>query len=357
MKVKVLLAILLAFLILGCMSQTDQTDHGKATVTPTHTATQTVEQQKVVLKVFHAGSLTEPMKAFKEAFEKKYPNVEVQTEAAGSAATIRKVTELGRVADVIASADYSLIPKMMYPDYASWTIMFAKNQIVIAYRNDSKYADEINSQNWYQILRRPDVKFGFSNPNDDPCGYRSQMVIQLAELYYNDSTIYDDLVAKHSNLKFVEENGIYVLRMPNSENIDPDTNKLMIRSMEMELIHGMESGEIDYFFIYRSVAQQHGFRYVELPPQIDLSSTKYADFYSKVKVVLANGKTVVGKPIVYGLTIPTNAEHKEYAEKFVELIISEEGQRILQDLGQPPIVPARADDVSKLPEGLKPYVS
>lgn len=357
MKVKVLLAILLVLLILGCTSQTDQTDHGKATVTPTHTATQTVEQQKVVLKVFHAGSLTEPMKAFKEAFEKKYPNVEVQTEAAGSAATIRKVTELGRVADVIASADYSLIPKMMYPEYANWTIMFAKNQIVIAYRNDSKYADEINSQNWYQILRRPDVKFGFSNPNDDPCGYRSQVVIQLAELYYNDSTIYDDLVAKHSNLKFVEENGTYVLRMPNSENIDPDTNKLMIRSMEMELIHGMESGEIDYFFIYRSVAQQHGFRYVELPPQIDLSSTKYADFYSKVKVVLANGKTVVGKPIVYGLTIPTNAEHKEYAEKFVELIISEEGQKILQKLGQPPIVPARADDVSKLPEGLKPYVS
>ena len=353
MKGRILVIILLTFLILGCTSQTGQTDHSKTTVT----STQTVEQQKVVLKVFHAGSLTEPMKAFKEAFEKKYPNVEVQTEAAGSAATIRKVTELGRVADVIASADYSLIPKMMYPDYASWTIMFAKNQIVIAYRDDSKYADEINSQNWYQILRRPDVKFGFSNPNDDPCGYRSQMVIQLAELYYNDSTIYDDLVAKYSNLKFVEENGTYVLRMPNSEDIDPDTNKLMIRSMEMELIHGMESGEIDYFFIYRSVAQQHGFRYVELPPQIDLSSTKYADFYSKVKVVLANGKTVVGKPIVYGLTIPTNAEHKEYAEKFVELIISEEGQKILQKLGQPPIVPARVDDVSKLPESLKPYVS
>ncbi len=356
MKVKIMLTILLAFLILGCTSQTDQTDHDKAT-TSTHTATQTVEQQKVVLKVFHAGSLTEPMKAFKEAFEKKYPNVEVQTEAAGSAATIRKVTELGRVADVIASADYSLIPKMMYPEYANWTIMFAKNQIVIAYTDSSKYADEINSQNWYQILRRPDVKFGFSNPNDDPCGYRSQMVIQLAELYYNDSTIYDDLVAKHSNLKFVEENGTYVLRMPKSEDINPDTSKLMIRSMEMELIHGIESGEIDYFFIYRSVAQQHGFKYVELPPQIDLSSTKYADFYSKVKVVLSNGKEVVGKPIVYGITIPKNAEHRDYAEKFIQLIISEEGQKILDQLGQPPIVPARADRIENLPESLRGYVS
>ena len=344
MQMKVLLLFLLSILVLGCVSQNlSQTDH--------------TNQEKVVLKVFHAGSLTEPMKAFKEAFEKKYPNVEVETEAAGSAATIRKVTELGRIADVIASADYSLIPKMMYPEYANWTIMFARNQIVIAYREDSKYADEINSQNWYQILRRPDVKFGFSNPNDDPCGYRSQMVIQLAELYYNDPKIYDDLVANHSSLRFVEENGTYILRIGHSEDINPDTDKLMIRSMEMELIHGMESGEIDYFFIYRSVAQQHGFKYVELPPQIDLSSTQYADFYSKVKVVLANGKTVVGKPIVYGITIPKNAGHKSYAKKFVELIVSSEGQRILEKLGQPPLVPAKVDNMDNLPPALRPYVS
>ena len=313
------------------------------------------EVKKIVLKVFHAGSLTEPMKAFKKAFEEKYPNVEVQCEAAGSAATIRKVTELGRSADIVASADYTLIPKMMYPDYANWTIMFAKNQIVLAYTDKSKYADEINSENWYQILRRPDVKFGFSNPNDDPCGYRSQMVLQLAELYYNDSTIYDDLVAKHSNLKFVEENGIYILRMPKSEDINPDTSKLMIRSMEMELIHGIETGEIDYYFIYRSVAQQHNHRFIELPPQIDLSSAEYADIYKKVKVVLANGKEVVGKPIVYGITIPESAEHKEYAEKFIELIVSKEGQRILKELGQPPVVPS-VDNVDNLPEDLKEYV-
>jgi len=314
------------------------------------------DNAKVTLKIFHAGSLTEPMKAFKKVFEGKYPNIDVQCEAAGSAATIRKVTELGRTADVIASADYTLIPKMMYPKYADWTIMFAKNQIVLAYTDKSKYADEINSKNWYQILRRPDVKFGFSNPNDDPCGYRSQMVLQLAELYYNDSTIYDDLVTKHSNLKFVEENGAYILRMPKSEDINPDTNKLMIRSMEMELIHGIETGEIDYYFIYRSVAQQHGHKFIELPPQVDLSSAEYADLYKKVKVVLANGKVVTGKPIVYGITIPKNAEHKDYAAKFVELVISEEGQKILEKLGQPPVIPAKVDNEDKLPENLKKCV-
>ena len=310
------------------------------------------QEDKVKLKVFHAGSLTEPFKELKKAFESKYPDVEVQLEAAGSAKTIRKVTELHREADVVASADYALIPKLMYPDYANWTIKFAKNQIVLAYTNSSKYASEINSNNWFEILRRPDVKFGFSNPNDDPCGYRTQMVIQLAELYYNDSRIYDDLVTKNSNLKWEEKNGSFVLRMPNSENINPNTSKLMIRSMEMELIYAVDSNEIDYYFIYRSVAQQHGHKFVELPAQVDLSSDKYSDLYKKVKVILANGKEVIGKPIVYGVTIPKNAKHKDYAEKFVELILSEEGRKIFEKLGQPPVQP-ESDHPENLPPKLR----
>ncbi len=343
-----LILLILAALLCGCVQNTGKTEQaGNAHV----------QSEKVVLKVFHAGSLTEPMKELTKIFEERYPGVEVQCEAAGSAKTIRKVTELHRNADVIASADYTLIPKMMYPEYANWTIMFAKNQMVLAYTNESKYASKINSNNWYQILRRPEVRFGFSNPNDDPCGYRSQMVLQLAELYYNDSKIYDDLVAKHSNLKFVEENGTYVLRMPNSENINPDTNKLMIRSMEMELISGLETGEIDYLFIYRSVAQQHHFRFIELPPQIDLSSNQYADFYKKVVVVQANGKKIAGKPVVYGITIPENSMHKDYAEKFVELVIGKEGQKIFKELGQPPLMPPRVDNADKLPESLKRFFS
>ena len=349
----VVLLVLLSVLLGGCSQSVQNT--GK-TAKQAGSIAGNESGEKIVLKVFHAGSLTEPMKALKKIFEKRYPNVEVQCEAAGSAATIRKVTELHRRADVIASADYTLIPKMMYPKYANWTIMFAKNQIVLAYTDKSKYASEINSANWYQILRRPDVKFGFSNPNDDPCGYRSQMVIQLAELYYNDSTIYDDLVAKHSNLRFVDENGTYVLKMPRSEDINPDTKKLMIRSMEMELISGLETGEIDYFFIYRSVAQQQHFKFIELPPQIDLSSTKYADFYKKVKVIQSNGKEITGKPIVYGITIPKNAKHKEYAKKFVELIMGKEGRKVFEKLGQPPLVPPKADNMDKLPKDLKSYL-
>ncbi|MFP3946378.1 MAG: tungstate ABC transporter substrate-binding protein WtpA [Halobacteriota archaeon] len=316
---------------------------------------QSTDGEEVKLKVFHAGSLTEPLKELEAIFEESNPDVDVQLEGAGSAATIRKVTELGKNADVVGSADYNLIPTLMYPEYADWTLKFASNEVVLAHLEDSKYSDEINSDNWYEILRRPDVKFGFSNPNDDPCGYRSQMVMQLAELHYNDSQIYDDLVASNSNMEFNKDGDSYVLEMPSSENIGPNNDKLMVRSMEMELISGLESGAIDYYFIYRSVAQQHDHHFVELPDKISLGNDQYADFYKQARVVLASGDEVAGKPIVYGMTIPSNAQHKEYAEQFVQLVISEEGKQIFEDLGQPPIE-AEVDNHGKLPANLKEAV-
>ena len=52
----------------------------------------------------------------------------MQTEASGSVTAIRKVTQLGKKASIVASADYTLIPEMMFPEYAEWYIIFATNQ-------------------------------------------------------------------------------------------------------------------------------------------------------------------------------------------------------------------------------------
>jgi len=304
------------------------------------------------LVVFHAGSLTKPMQKFAKMFKHKY-GVKVYCEAAGSAATIRKVVDLHRKADVVASADYSLIPKMMYPEYANWTVLFARNEIVIVYTNKSRYSNEINSSNWYKILEKPDVRIGFSNPNDDPCGYRAQMVMKLASLYYG-KPIYHRLVEENSNMKFVDENGTYVLKMPPTAELKVNTSKIKMRSMEMSLIGLLQSGDVDYVFLYKSVAKQFGLKYVELPPQINLGSKKCEKLYSKVEVVLANGKVVRGKPIIYGLTIPKNAPHKKLAIDFVEMVLK--NPDIFKELGQTPIVPALVDNYNNLPPQLKQLV-
>jgi molybdate/tungstate transport system substrate-binding protein len=183
------------------------------------------------------------------------------------------------------------------------------------------------------------------------------MVTVLAESYYNDSQIYDDLILNNTGITFtIQKNGTALVQVPASEEIALNPDKIMLRSMEVELSSALETGEIDYLYIYRSVAEQHGFRYVEFPPEIDLSSLDYADNYSKVQVQMENGEVVTGSPIVYGVTIPKNAENPELAAEFIKLLLEEPGQQIFIENGQPPIVPAIAEGRDKMPEELQPLV-
>jgi len=103
------------------------------------------------LIIFHAGSLTLPFAKMEEEFEEIYPGVDILREPAGSIRCIRKVTELKKPCDIIASADYALIDRFLVPQFASWNILFATNQIVLCYTGKSRYADVINRENWYKI--------------------------------------------------------------------------------------------------------------------------------------------------------------------------------------------------------------
>ncbi|MHA1222997.1 MAG: hypothetical protein ACTSP3_07020 [Candidatus Heimdallarchaeaceae archaeon] len=54
-----------------------------------------LREQKTTLLIFHAGSLSNPIKLLVEAFEERNLNVKIQTEGAGSSASIRKITDQG----------------------------------------------------------------------------------------------------------------------------------------------------------------------------------------------------------------------------------------------------------------------
>jgi len=253
---------------------------------------------------------------------------------------IKKVTELGKPADVLASADYLLIPQYMVPEDADWYITFAKNQLTIAYTNNSKYASEINADNWYKILARDGVRWAFSDPNADPAGYRTPMVIQLAEKCYNDDSIFETLIGDHSSITASESGGVWTI---DATNPAPDGTKLTIRPKSVELVQMVQAGGIDYAWEYISVSVQNDLEYVVLPEAIDLSSVDYADDYATVQIKALAGTgttTYVGTPIIFGVTVPKIAEHPEYGLHFIEMLIGPEGQAILTADGQPPIVPA-----------------
>lgn len=284
--------------------------------------------------IFHAGSLAIPFKEMAKDFTKLHPRVEVVREAAGSRTCARKITDLGLPCDVMASADYTVIQNLLIPKWASWNISFATNEMAIMYRPDSEYAKEINSKNWYRILLRKGVEYGHSDPNTDPCGYRSQLVWQLAEKYYHVPGLYEKLKARC-----------------------PLRN---VRPKETDLIALLEAGQLDYVFIYRSVCMQHKMPYVKLPDQINLGSSRFADFYKQASIKISGKKPgtfieKTGKPMVYGITIPKNAPHHDLAVQFVAFVLGPKGRAIMKRNGQAPLALATGD-VSRLPAQLKQLV-
>ena len=91
---------------------------------------------------------------------------------------------------------------------------------------------------------------------------------------------------------------------------------------------------------------RNGFRWVDLPAEINLGDPAMAAAYAAARVVLpgatnAPADTVEfrGEPIVYALTIPRGAPHPEVAEAFVQFLFSPAGQRIIAEAGLQPMVP------------------
>jgi molybdate/tungstate transport system substrate-binding protein len=200
--------------------------------------------------------------------------------------------------------------------------------MVIAYTNQSRYADQITADNWQEILTRPDVRVGFSNPMLDAAGYRTIMVTLLASAYYKNATIFPAIIGSHFSEPLVvrRSGGMQVVELP--EIMRPSDTKLVIRDGSIYVLSLLESGGIDYAFEYRSVAQGHGLHSVDLPEEIDLSAPDHAADYGNVSVILgfqrfsAIGKERRGQPIVYAIAVPNAAPHPELAREFSDMVLA-----------------------------------
>ncbi len=268
------------------------------------------------LYIIHAGSLAVPVKEIAAAFIEENPGVRIYTEAWGSKAGARRVADLDTRADVFMSADYMVIENMLIPDHASWFIPFATNDMAIVYTANSRFSNEIDTENWMDILLRDDISYGRSNPDMDPCGVRTVFTLQLAEKKYGRNGFADKLLSK------------------DRENIRPK---------ETDLIALLESGHLDYIFLYRSVAIQHGLKYLELPDSLNLGNFSLNPWYANAVIETlgtAPGETITeyGEAMVYGLTIPHKTENPALAKRFVSFVLHpEKGQRIMSELGQGPV--------------------
>ncbi len=272
-------------------------------------------QASTRLTVFNAGSLARPLREALTAWAATDPGVEVAQENAGSLESARKLTELHKVPDVIALADEAIFPALLMPRDVTWYAAFARNEMVLAYTPRSIGAAEITPSNWAEVLQRPGVRTGRSDPALDPNGYRTLMVTELEERRAGKPGLAARLLAA----------------MP----------ARYIRPKEADLVALLQAGELDYAWSYRSLAQGAGLKWVELPPEVDLSDPAREALYATVSVKVAaagshdprrttqDSLTIRGAPILYALAIPSDAPNPAAAREFVRWLLGPEGRAVL----------------------------
>lgn len=232
----------------------------------------------------------------------------IMTEEHGASIDLaRRITELHRVPDVIALADQEVFNDLLVPSATSWYGRFAGDRMVVAYTSRSRYAAEMNVANWWRILLRDDVLVGRSDPQVAPAGYRTLLTFALAERFYHEPSLARRLT-------------------------DRSPSRLQ-RGNAGELAALLDAGELDYIVDYESLARAHHFNFVTLPPDIDLGDAGRAAEYATVSVRVRRGADSVtrrGAPIVYGVSVPREASHRDAGARYVAFLLGAEGRRMLR---------------------------
>jgi molybdate/tungstate transport system substrate-binding protein len=296
---------------------------------PAVAARDTVDES-TTLTVFNAAALGPPLRDALVAFGGTPARTTFAQENAPSLEVVRKMTELGQVPDLLAVADEALLRQYVVPTHAAWYARFGTNAIVLAHGPRARFAGEITTENWWQVLQRPGVQVGRSDLRVDPSGYRADMVMQLAEAHYREPGLTARLRATI-----------------------PERN---IRRAEADLSAHLESGELDYGWTYENLAVAHGLRYVKLPPEIDLSAPAFAGRYAAAQVAIpqtgdAPPLVLTGAPIVFALTIPARAANPRLALRFVQYLLSADGRGALRRSGFSPLETLEFEGV--VPEALR----
>jgi molybdate/tungstate transport system substrate-binding protein len=323
---------------------------------------------KTPLVVFAAGSLIIPFADLEQAFEAKYPDIDVLAEYHGSIQVMRHVTEIHEEIDVVATADAALIPMLMYAStvpetgepYADWYIKFAGNHLALAYTPGSKYASEINADNWPEILARPGVKLGLSDPRFDASGYRTLMAFSLMENKLGRYDLFGPVFDGQFTfpVTIFRDDDLTTITVP--EILETKSNShIVLRGGSIMLIALLESGDIDYAFEYESVIRQHGLEMLSLPETVNMGDEAFESAYQAVQVDLDFQRFATVKPqfrgerISYGISIPANAPHPDEAALFIAFLLSPEGHAIMEADHHPLFDPFSADGFANMPESLQ----
>lgn len=285
------------------------------------------------VSVAYAGSLVTLMeRSVGPAFDAT--GYAFQGEAKGSTALANVIKSGLRTPDVFISADKAAVDSLRGAsgnDSAKWYATFAATRMQIAYSDKSKFADDFRAAAAGKLaipdlLARPGIAIARTDPAQDPKGYRVLLVMNLAEKFYKKPGLASAVLGDQENAKQV---------LP-----------------EESALTRLESGEIDALWAYSLESVSRHLPVVELPTQINLGDPSHANEYASASVSV-NGKSYRGAPIVFALTIPTNAKDAAAGAAFVAFFLGPKGTALQSAAGLTKLTPVVTGDRDAIPETLR----
>lgn len=212
-------------------------------------------------------------------------DADLRVESYGSAEAARLVAEGSKAPDVVSLADVALFDGPLSP---AWFAEFATNALVLAYDADSPGGRAVaDADRWFDPLVEGEVRFGRTDPDLDPLGYRTLFALELASEHYG------------TDVALREE-------IPERGQIYPET----------QLLGAFETGSVEAAVVYRSMAIDRGYGFVDLPAEVDLSEPSRASAYAEASYTLPGSRTVRGGPISYGSTVRRAAPREAVVSTF-----------------------------------------
>lgn len=271
------------------------------------------------IRVAYAGSMGKVMdESLGPAFAKAN-NGSYQGQGQGAYGMARLLASKKITADVFVSVTPGPMQILKAAGLIDSAVPVASTSMVIAYSPKGAYAQQFaaaakaGDASWLKVLATPGLKFGRTDPVNDPKGQNIVFSLLLAEKYYDRSGVADKIMGGVQN---------------------PAQTHL-----EGGLLARLESGQVDAAAGYESEVISAHLPYVALPDEINLSNPAQAKkWYDTVSFTIkdSNGeeKTLHTQPLVYYAAVLKNAPHGEKAgQGFVDFMLSKAGQALYQQNG------------------------
>lgn len=222
----------------------------------------------------------------------------------GSNALANQIKGHLRRADVFISATPRVNDTLMGAangDRVAWYVTFAQSPLVIAYNPSTRFAAELKSKPWYEVLREPGIRIGRTDPTQDPKGRLTLQLLQRAEQVYHQPGLARSVLGAPGNPAQVRP--------------------------EESLTGRMQSGEIDVGFFYSTEATDLKLPSVAPAPEV------------------ATGAS-------YTVTILRDAADPAGAARYVSFLLGAQGQAIMHRHGLDTVTPVLTGNRAAVPAEL-----